>query len=134
MSIVVRQPDLFDKPNLSGLSQADAIVTPDQEQVLIGAIDAEQLSPFRFHGWLGKRLTASYGWRYDFDTAAFAPTEAIPDWLLPVRARAAWFAGLESGTSSKPWSSATTRAPGSAGTATVRCSSMSSASRLARRR
>ena len=52
-------------------------------------------SPFRFHGWLGKRLTASFGWNYDFDTARFAPTEPIPDWLCPLRKRAAQFACLE---------------------------------------
>jgi DNA oxidative demethylase len=97
MSIVALQPNLFDKPDLAGLSQADDIVTPDEEQALIGATDAAELSPFRFHGWLGKRLTASYGWRYDFDTAEFGPTDALPDWLLPVRARAARFAGLEPG-------------------------------------
>ena len=51
--------------------------------------------PFRFHGWLGKRVTASYGWRYDFDDASFTPAEAIPDWLLSVRARAARFANLQ---------------------------------------
>jgi alkylated DNA repair protein (DNA oxidative demethylase) len=95
MSTVARQPDLFDKPGLAGLSQANAIVMPDEEQALIGAIDAAELSPFRFHGRLGKRLTVSYGWRYDFDTAAFGPTDAIPDWLLPVCARAARFAGLQ---------------------------------------
>jgi alkylated DNA repair protein (DNA oxidative demethylase) len=94
---VARQPDLFDRPKLDGLSQADAIVTPDEEQALIGATDAAEPSPFRFHGWLGKRLTVSYGWQYDFDTADFGPTDAIPEWLLPVRARAARFAGLEPG-------------------------------------
>ena len=76
MSILALQSDLFDKPDLAGLSQTDEIVTPDEERALVGAIDAAELSPFRFHGWLGKRLTASYGWRYDFDTADFSPTDA----------------------------------------------------------
>jgi alkylated DNA repair dioxygenase AlkB len=95
MSIVALQPELFDKPALAGLSQTEDIVTPDEERALTGAIDAAQLWPFRFHGWLGKRLTASYGWRYDFDTGGFGPTDALPDWLLPVRAKAARFSGLE---------------------------------------
>jgi alkylated DNA repair dioxygenase AlkB len=94
---ILTQPDLFDKPDLAGLSQADEIVGADEEKALIRAIDAAELSPFRFHGWLGKRLTASYGWRYDFDTADFGPTDALPDWLLPVRVRAARFAGLAPG-------------------------------------
>ena len=65
--------------------------------MLIASVDATELSPFRFHGWLGKRLTSSYGWRYDFDDASFAPAEPIPDWLLPFRAKAAGFACLEPG-------------------------------------
>jgi DNA oxidative demethylase len=94
MTLIAAQPDLFDEPRLAGLSQADGIVTPGEEQLLITSIDAAELSPFRFHGWLGKRLTASYGWRYDFDDASFAPAEAIPDWLLPLRVKAAQFACL----------------------------------------
>ena len=95
MNLIAAQPDLFGEPRLAGLSQADAIVTPGEEQMLIASINAAELSPFRFHGWLGRRLTASYGWRYDFDNASFAPAEAIPDWLLPLRARAARFARLQ---------------------------------------
>jgi alkylated DNA repair dioxygenase AlkB len=94
MTLISAQPDLFGEPGLAGLTQADAIVTPGEEQLLITSIDAAELSPFRFHGWLGKRLTASYGWRYDFDDASFAPAEAIPDWLLPLRVKAAQFACL----------------------------------------
>jgi alkylated DNA repair dioxygenase AlkB len=88
------QPDLFARPRLAGLALADDIVTPPDEQTLISAIDAVELTPFRFHGWLGKRLTASFGWRYDFDDASFRPTDPIPDWLLPLRGKAARFAGL----------------------------------------
>jgi alkylated DNA repair protein (DNA oxidative demethylase) len=80
MNLIAAQPDLFGEPRLAGLSQAGAIITPAEERALIEAIDATELSPFRFHGWLGKRLTVSYGWRYDFDDASFAPSEAIPDW------------------------------------------------------
>jgi alkylated DNA repair protein (DNA oxidative demethylase) len=95
MTLIAAQPDLFGEPRLAGLSQAGAIVTPPEERALIEAVDAAEVSPFRFHGWLGKRLTISYGWRYDFDDASFAPSEAIPDWLLPLRERAAQFAGLQ---------------------------------------
>jgi alkylated DNA repair dioxygenase AlkB len=87
------QCDLFARPSLPGLSQAADIVTPAEETALITAIDRMALSPFRFHGWEGKRLTVSFGWRYDFEDASFAPAEPIPDWLLPLRERAAQFAG-----------------------------------------
>jgi alkylated DNA repair dioxygenase AlkB len=87
--------DLFGAPVLPGLSAAEAIITPTEEAALIACIDDVDLSPFRFQQWAGKRLTHSYGWCYDFETGRFEPTEPIPDWLHPLRHRAAGFAGLE---------------------------------------
>jgi alkylated DNA repair protein (DNA oxidative demethylase) len=78
----------------AGFSYHEDFLPPAEETVLIAAIDTVELSPFRFQGWTGKRLTASFGWHYDFDRAAFGPTLPIPEFLLPVRARAAAFAGL----------------------------------------
>jgi DNA oxidative demethylase len=92
--VFAAQCDLFDRPDLTDLAQTQAIVTASEEQALIACIDGVELSPFRFHGWLGKRLTVSYGWRYDFDTASFGPADPIPDWLLPLREKAAVFARL----------------------------------------
>lgn len=89
-----QQTDLFESPHLAGLVQGTDIIPPGDEQMLIAAINAERLSPFRFHGWLGRRLTASFGWTYDFDTARMIRTEPIPAWLLPLRAKAARFASL----------------------------------------
>ena len=87
--------ELFPVPAVSGLDYADEFLSPAEEEALIAAIEAEALAPFRFHGWTGKRRTASFGWHYDFDTAAFAPAAPIPAALLPIRARAAAFARLD---------------------------------------
>lgn len=87
-------PDLFDLPTHPGIGYREGVVTPAEERALIAEIDRSGLSPFRFQGWLGKRLTASFGWRYDFDTGSFGETEPIPEWLMPARERAAVFAGL----------------------------------------
>ncbi|HEX3883396.1 MAG TPA: alpha-ketoglutarate-dependent dioxygenase AlkB [Stellaceae bacterium] len=97
MSPLAQQCDLFDQPILPGLAQIQALVTPAEEHEFIDGIDAAPLAPFRFHGWEGRRLTVSYGWRYDYDDARFIPAEPIPDWLLPLRERAARFAHLEAG-------------------------------------
>jgi DNA oxidative demethylase len=94
MSPLPPEPDLFDEPALPGLAQVEALVTPAEEQDLIARIDAAPLAPFRFHGWEGRRYTVSFGWHYDFSSARLGPTEPIPDWLLPLRKRAARFAGL----------------------------------------
>lgn len=87
--------DLFEPPKIPGLSYRDDLLSHDEELSLIAGINATTLEPFRFQGWLGKRLTSSFGWRYDFDDARFGPTDPMPDWLLPTRGRAAAFAGLE---------------------------------------
>lgn len=86
--------DLFGTPVLPGLATVDDLIAPDEESALIAAIDSAPLSPFRFQGWTGKRLTAFYGWRYDFDTARLGETDPMPEWLAPLKMRAAAFAGL----------------------------------------
>lgn len=86
--------DLFDTPALPGLASQDDLVSEAEERMLIAAIDATALAPFRFQGWTGKRLTSSFGWRYDFNAGRLEHGELMPDWLLPIRARAATFAGL----------------------------------------
>jgi len=86
--------DWFGTPVLPGLSSRDDLVTRAEEQALIERIDGTSLSPFRFQGWTGKRLTSSYGWSYDFDAGRLQRGDPMPDWLLPIRDRAAVFAGL----------------------------------------
>lgn len=84
---------LFDAPLIAGLDYREEVISADEEAALIGRLEALDLAPFRFQGWLGNRKTRSFGWRYDFDDASFTPTDPIPDWLVPLRDRAARFAG-----------------------------------------
>lgn len=88
-------PHLFDAPLLPGLHTLDELIDIAEERMLIERIDATGLTPFRFQGWTGKRLTTSFGWDYDFTVGR--PTEAppLPEWLRPFRARAAAFAGID---------------------------------------
>ncbi len=88
-------PDLFDTPVIPGVASTPNLVSGQEERALIDHIDASALSPFRFQGWTGKRLTASFGWSYDFETQHTARADPIPAWLLPIRARMAAFAQLE---------------------------------------
>ncbi len=88
---------LFDAPLIPGLATGEGIVDVAEEQALIARIGEVEMSPFRFQGFIGKRLTRSFGYHYDFDAARVARTEPIPKWLLPLRDRAAAFAGLGPG-------------------------------------
>jgi alkylated DNA repair dioxygenase AlkB len=85
---------LFDAPLIAGLRYGQEVIGEAEEEQLIERLIATDLSPFRFHGWLGNRKTKSFGWRYDFDDSSFAPADPIPGWLLPLRETAAEFARL----------------------------------------
>ncbi|HYD11701.1 MAG TPA: alpha-ketoglutarate-dependent dioxygenase AlkB [Allosphingosinicella sp.] len=78
-----------------GLRYEADFLTGAEEQALLGEVAALPFRPFEYQGFLGKRETVSFGWAYRFDGSGLAEAAPIPGWLLPVRARAAAFAGLE---------------------------------------
>ncbi|HEX5238784.1 MAG TPA: alpha-ketoglutarate-dependent dioxygenase AlkB [Sphingomicrobium sp.] len=86
---------LFDTPLIAGLDYHEEFIGEAEHDALIRHLRELDLSPFRFHGWIGNRKTKSFGWRYDFEDASFSPAEAIPEWLHPLREKAAVFAGIE---------------------------------------
>jgi len=53
------------------------------------------LREFEFHGYTGKRRVISFGWKYEFEGERLEEAETIPALLLPLRDRAARFAGIE---------------------------------------
>jgi alkylated DNA repair protein (DNA oxidative demethylase) len=77
-----------------GLSFQEDFISAAEETGLLAAIEPLAFKPFEFHGWTGNRETISFGWRYDFGQARIEPAPPIPDFLLPLRARAGRFAGL----------------------------------------
>jgi DNA oxidative demethylase len=85
---------LFETPLIAGLRYEQEVIAKDDEQLFIEHLGHVELTPFRFHGWTGNRKTQSFGWRYDFDDASFAPADPIPNWLESLRTTAAEFAGV----------------------------------------
>jgi alkylated DNA repair dioxygenase AlkB len=75
---------------------ATDLLTPQQEEALLHVLPSLPFKEFEFHGFLGKRRVASFGWHYDFNGAGLRLAEALPDFLLPLRERAARFAGVDS--------------------------------------
>lgn len=88
------QAELFDALPEGLRYEADAL-TAREERALLNALPALPFKEFEFHGFLGKRRTVSFGWRYDFNGGAFQKIEPIPALLLPARDRAAEFAGCD---------------------------------------
>jgi alkylated DNA repair dioxygenase AlkB len=90
------QLGLFETPPArpEGLAYRPDFIDADEERALTDRIAALPLKPFEFQGFLGKRRVVSFGWRYVFDGSGLQKAEEIPDFLLPLRRRAAQFAGL----------------------------------------
>lgn len=91
----LHQLDFFaSSPVVAGLRSEPEFISPQEEAELARAVDAADLKPFRFQGWEGKRLTASFGYAYDFDRGRVLDAPPIPQWLATLRQRAAAFAEI----------------------------------------
>jgi alkylated DNA repair dioxygenase AlkB len=86
--------DLFGIPIIPGLTTRQDFLGEAEECELIARIEAESLTPFKFGEWTGKRLTQSFGWKFDFENETLSRSKPLPSWLGPVIGRAAAHAGL----------------------------------------
>lgn len=92
------QLNLFEEPPPSapsGLVYAPGFIDGAEESALAGLIAGLPFKPFEFHGFTGNRRTVSFGLHYAFDGSGLREADPIPDWLEPLRVRAAALAGRE---------------------------------------
>ena len=99
MSVASRtkQPDLFASESAlpPGARYTPDALSAQEERALLDALPALPFKEFEFHGFLGKRRTISFGWRYDFNGGGFQQIDAIPNFLMPAREHAGRFADLD---------------------------------------
>jgi alkylated DNA repair dioxygenase AlkB len=90
------QPNFFDVPVPlpDGFRYQPDLISPTEEQHLIQQIGPLPFQAFNFQGYTANRRTLSFGYRYDWDSRRLEPADPIPDFLLPLRDRAAAFANL----------------------------------------
>jgi alkylated DNA repair dioxygenase AlkB len=69
-------------------------LTPQEERSLAHSLSGLPFKEFEFQNYVGKRRVVSFGWQYVFDGSGLRKAEDMPDFLLPLRERAAAFAGL----------------------------------------
>jgi alkylated DNA repair dioxygenase AlkB len=91
------QADLFKRaPDLpEGMRYAPELISLTEERALLDKLPPLPFKEFEFHGFLGKRRTVSFGWHYDFNGGGLKQAAELPDFLLPLRERAAEFGDLE---------------------------------------
>ena len=92
------QLSLLDEPATGlpdGFEYRPDLVSPEDEAALIEAFCALDFRPFEFHGYFGNRRVVSFGWHYDFASSRVQPATDVTDFLLPLRHKAAEFAGID---------------------------------------
>jgi alkylated DNA repair dioxygenase AlkB len=77
-----------------GFRYAPDFLGLEEERALAELLPGLPFKEFEFQGYLGKRRVVSFGWQYVFDGSGLRKAEDMPDFLLPLRERAAAFAGL----------------------------------------
>ena len=82
-------------PGPEGFAYRSDFVTVEEEGSLLEDIRRLPFKAFEFHGYVGKRRVVSFGWKYDFTRRRVDETLPVPEFLLPLRSRAAVFARLE---------------------------------------
>jgi alkylated DNA repair dioxygenase AlkB len=90
------QPDLFQSsPSLpQGFRYRPDFLSADEERDLVERFAGFPFKEFEFRGYRGNRRVLSFGWQYDFNRMELQRTEDMPEFLLPLRERAARFASL----------------------------------------
>jgi alkylated DNA repair dioxygenase AlkB len=79
----------------AGLVYRPDVLTVDEERDLLDLLEPMTFDPIVMHGQAARRTALHFGLGYDYGTRTPRPGEPMPDWLLPVRARAAELAGHE---------------------------------------
>ena len=85
---------LFDVELPEGFSYRDDFLTVEEEASLAGEISRIEFSTFEMRGVAARRRVAFFGRTYD---AGAAPARPLPAFLMPLREKAAAWAGVEPG-------------------------------------
>ena len=70
------------------------VISAADETALAAELRQLPFRPYEFRGYLANRRVVGFGARYDDAARRVAKAPPIPDWLRPLRARIAGFAGV----------------------------------------
>jgi alkylated DNA repair protein (DNA oxidative demethylase) len=78
-----------------GLVYRPDCLSVDEERELLAILEPLRFDPIVIRGQAARRTARHFGLDYDYEARTPEPGEPVPDWLLPVRARAAELAEVE---------------------------------------
>jgi alkylated DNA repair dioxygenase AlkB len=79
-----------------GLRYEPDFITDAEERALIDKISVLEFADIRMHGVVAKRRVAHFGWVYGYASWKIERGPAVPDFLIPLRAKSAEALGLKS--------------------------------------
>ena len=78
-----------------GLLYRADFVTEDEERALLRILGGLTFDAVEMRGVVARRRTVHYGWRYGYYSRRSEPGPPLPDFLLPLRQRAAEWASID---------------------------------------
>ena len=88
------QASLFPPALPAGLTYRTEFISHDEERALLEHIRALPLKEAQYRQYTARRRTVNYGFSYDFTHQQKNAAPPIPEFLAPLRARAAQWAGV----------------------------------------
>jgi alkylated DNA repair dioxygenase AlkB len=77
-----------------GMRYEPGFLSREEEAALIAQLEGLPLAPMKYQQYEALRRVVSYGGSYDFSAQRLKEADPIPQWLSPLRARAAAWLGV----------------------------------------
>jgi alkylated DNA repair dioxygenase AlkB len=93
----MKQTRLFEVPEIfpEGFRYQPELISAEEEDELLSCISKIEFGDFIFQGYVAKRRVVRWGYDYDFKEAKITRAPPIPEFLLPLREKAAILACCE---------------------------------------
>jgi alkylated DNA repair dioxygenase AlkB len=88
-------PRLFEPTLPEGFAHADDFLSALEEAALVERFGTAEFHEVRMRGVAARRRVIQFGWKYSFESSRMTEGPPLPEFLAPLRDRAAAFAAVE---------------------------------------
>jgi len=92
----MKQAEIFPPELPLGLAYREDFISKEEELQLLSEIQRLALKEAQYRQYTARRRTVNYGFSYDFTHQQSKPAPPIPEFLTPLRTRAARWVGVQS--------------------------------------
>lgn len=91
----MKQAEIFPPELPPGLTYREDFISLDEELQLLSEIQRLALKESQYRQYTARRRTVNYGFSYDFTHLQSKPAPPVPEFLTPLRTRAAQWVGVQ---------------------------------------